>query len=302
MRQFAIKEGRYASTHFELERKGIIVIRLLRLCPFLVLLASAALLTGCADQPPQPPGELKIEDIKEGTGPGAKVGDILYLNYVGTLAGGREFDSNQDKDRPFPVTLGFSSLIKGFTAGLKGMKVGGKRRITIPPDLGYGERGAPPKIPPNATLVFEVDLVKLETPKDTPPSAPAPKVAKKEGKMTTLTSGLKYEDLKVGTGQEAKAGDRVHVHYTGWLTNGTKFDSSVDRGQPFTFPLGRGRVIKGWDEGVAGMKIGGKRKLFIPPDLGYGARGTPDGTIPPNADLVFEVELLGINLTAHLGS
>jgi FKBP-type peptidyl-prolyl cis-trans isomerase FkpA len=110
-------------------------------------------------------------------------------------------------------------------------------------------------------------------------------------KMTD--SGLKYEDLAIGDGDTAEAGQQVTVHYTGWLTDGSKFDSSVDRNQPFDFALGRGMVIRGWDEGVAGMKVGGKRKLTIPPQLGYGAQGA-GGVIPPNAVLVFEVELLGI--------
>lgn len=115
---------------------------------------------------------------------------------------------------------------------------------------------------------------------------------------TTTVSGLEYEDVNVGTGAEAKAGDHVSVHYTGWLRNadgsaGTKFDSSKDRGDPFEFPLGAGHVIKGWDEGVQGMKIGGVRKLIIPAALGYGARGA-GGVIPPNATLIFEVELLGV--------
>lgn len=112
--------------------------------------------------------------------------------------------------------------------------------------------------------------------------------------MTQTPSGLKYEELVVGEGPAAKAGDTVQVHYTGWLTDNTKFDSSVDRNQPFDFPLGAGHVIKGWDEGVAGMQVGGKRKLNIPPELGYGARGA-GGVIPPNATLIFEVELLAIN-------
>jgi FKBP-type peptidyl-prolyl cis-trans isomerase FkpA len=110
---------------------------------------------------------------------------------------------------------------------------------------------------------------------------------------TTTASGLIIEELIVGGGASAAAGQKVSVHYTGWLTNGTKFDSSKDRREAFVFPLGKGHVIKGWDEGVAGMKVGGKRKLTIPPALGYGARGAA-GVIPPNATLVFEVELLDV--------
>ena len=107
-------------------------------------------------------------------------------------------------------------------------------------------------------------------------------------------SGLVIEELVVGGGAVAAAGQKVSVHYTGWLTDGSKFDSSKDRGEPFAFPLGRGQVIRGWDEGVSGMKVGGKRKLTIPPGLGYGARGA-GGVIPPNATLVFEVELLAVS-------
>ena len=116
---------------------------------------------------------------------------------------------------------------------------------------------------------------------------------KVEGDPTKTRSGLEYWDIKVGTGDTAVAGKPVRVHYTGWLTDGKKFDSSVDRGQPFVFPLGAGQVIKGWDEGVAGMKIGGKRQLRIPPELGYGPRGA-GGVIPPNATLIFDVELIGV--------
>jgi FKBP-type peptidyl-prolyl cis-trans isomerase len=112
--------------------------------------------------------------------------------------------------------------------------------------------------------------------------------------IVQTVTGLGYVDLVEGTGAKAAAGDSVTVHYTGWLKDGSKFDSSVDRGQPFAFALGRGRVIKGWDEGVATMKVGGKRRLIIPAHLGYGDQGAA-GVIPPGATLVFEVELLGID-------
>lgn len=112
-------------------------------------------------------------------------------------------------------------------------------------------------------------------------------------KTVTTKDGLKYVDQSVGKGPQPKRGDRVRVHYTGTLTDGKKFDSSRDRNEPFVFTLGEGQVIKGWDEGVAGMRVGGKRRLIVPPQLGYGAQGA-GGVIPPNATLIFDVELLGI--------
>ncbi|OQY66686.1 MAG: peptidylprolyl isomerase [Polyangiaceae bacterium UTPRO1] len=123
--------------------------------------------------------------------------------------------------------------------------------------------------------------------------APAGKTDTMAENLETAPSGLQYVDLKVGTGASPQTGQTAVVHYTGWLVDGKKFDSSKDRGQPFSFALGRGQVIKGWDEGVATMKVGGVRKLVIPPDLAYGARGA-GGVIPPNATLTFEVELLEV--------
>ena len=148
--------------------------------------------------------------------------------------------------------------------------------------------------------IFSACTKKAETPTTSTTTAPpagsgAPTTGDApSGAETKLPSGLAYTEMKVGTGTEAKTGKRVHVHYTGWLqSNNQKFDSSLDRGQPFVFELGKGMVIKGWDEGVVGMKEGGKRKLVIPPDLGYGAQGA-GGVIPPNATLVFEVELIKV--------
>lgn len=127
-----------------------------------------------------------------------------------------------------------------------------------------------------------------------PSSSSASSPAKVNGQPTTTASGLQYWDIVVGTGATATPRSMVRVHYSGFLTNGEKFDSSRDRGEPFSFPLGAGQVIKGWDEGVAGMKVGGQRQLRIPPELGYGAAGA-GGAIPPNATLIFDVELLGVD-------
>jgi len=212
---------------------------------------------------------LIIEELVVGEGAVAKAGDRTVVHYTGWLTDGTKFDSSKDRNDPFTFSLGRRQVIGGWDEGVQGMKVGGARKLTIPPELGYGERGAGDDIPPNATLVFEVELLEV------------------------IESGLIIEDLVVGDGAEAAVGDRVVVHYTGWLTNGTKFDSSKDRNDPFTFALGYRQVISGWDEGVQGMKVGGTRKLTIPPDLGYGTRGA-GGVIPPNATLVFEVELLDL--------
>lgn len=137
------------------------------------------------------------------------------------------------------------------------------------------------------------DTARDSSPSGKPSLAPAKPSASHGDKEKELPGGLKYEDLEVGKGDEAKTGDKVSVHYTGWLVNNKKFDSSLDRGQPFDVTLGQGGVIKGWDQGIPGMKVGGKRKLIIPPNLAYGETGQPP-TIPGNATLIFQVELLGI--------
>ena len=141
-------------------------------------------------------------------------------------------------------------------------------------------------------LAAVVVLAQSTARKAAAPGTTAPSKVTGDGVRTP--SGLVYWDIRVGTGTAAKEGSRVRVHYTGWLANGKKFDSSVDAGTPFDFRIGDGEVIKGWEEGVTGMRIGGKRQLRIPPALGYGDDGTPDGTIPPKANLIFDIQLLGV--------
>jgi peptidylprolyl isomerase len=231
---------------------------------------------------------LQYIEIQAGDGPAPQTGQIVAVNYIGTLEDGTEFDNSYTRGEPIRFALGRGLVIPGWDEGIAMMKVGGKAKLIIPPDLAYGDQGAGGVIPPNATLIFEVELLSAE-----PGSPDAPTEVNASDYVTT-DSGLKYYDLQAGDGAAAEAGKQVSVHYTGWLTDGTKFDSSIDRGEPFSFVLGAGNVIPGWDEGVVGMKVGGKRQLVIPPQLAYGESGA-GGVIPPNATLIFEVELLSVN-------
>ncbi len=230
---------------------------------------------------------LQYIEIQEGDGPNPQPGEIVAVHYRGTLEDGTEFDNSYDRGEPITFALGQGRVIRGWDEGIALLKVGGKAKLIIPPDLAYGESGVEGVIPPNSTLTFEVELISIS------PGAPEAPTEVEEAEYVTTDSGLKYADLEVGDGPTPEKGQTVSVHYTGWLEDGTKFDSSLDRGQPFSFVLGEGRVIRGWDEGVATMKVGGKRQLVIPPELAYGERGA-GGVIPPNATLIFDVELLEV--------
>ena len=225
---------------------------------------------------------LKYIDEVIGTGKTPQAGDRVKVHYTGTLEDGTKFDSSHDRNQPFEFPLGVGRVIKGWDEGVATMQEGGKRKLIIPPELGYGERSAG-SIPPNSTLFFDVELIEvMEKFVDIDFSLP--------GREEVTKSGLRMIIHKEGNGEIPLPGQTVTVHYTGLLENGNQFDSSVDRGQPFRFPLGQGRVIKGWDEAIALMSKGEKRTLIIPPQLAYGERGRPQ--IPPNSTLIFEVELI----------
>ncbi len=231
---------------------------------------------------------LHYTEIERGDGPAPEPGDIVTIHYIAWLEDGTELDNSYDTGQPASFILGQEMVIKGWDEGIAMMKQGGKAELVVPPELALGETGSGDgMVPPNATLVFEIELISVQG------GAPEAPTTVEEADYMTTDSGLKYHDFVVGEGASPETGQSVTVHYTGWLEDGTKFDSSLDRGQPFTFTIGMGQVIAGWDEGVATMKVGGKRQLVIPSELGYGEQGA-GSVIPPNATLIFEVELLGV--------
>lgn len=229
------------------------------------------------------PNRLVTRDIAIGTGTQAGVGDVLEVNYVGALlSDGTEFDASWNRSQTFFVPIGMGAVIPGWDQGIVGMREGGRRVLITPPDLAYGSSGAGSSIPPDATLVFVVDLVAILDLQ--PPAIPEP---------TEVGALLEVEDLVVGTGDPVESGDTVTVHYLGTLTDGTVFDASWRRGMPFTTTIGVGMVIPGWDQGIVGMREGGRRLLKIPSDLAYGERGS-GAAIPPDTPLLFVVDLIRI--------
>jgi peptidylprolyl isomerase len=216
----------------------------------------------------KPAPKVEMTDLVVGTGAEAKSGMNLKVNYTGTLTNGTVIDSSAGSE-PAEFVLNPGQVMPGWEQGLPGMKVGGTRVLTIPAELAYGSQGTA-QIPPDSTLIYVFELLDVQA---------APQV--------------KIEDIQVGTGAAAVPGATLTVNYTGTLADGTVFDSSYSRNEPFTLQLGAGQVIPGWEQGLEGMKVGGKRKLTIPPSLGYGAQGAGN-VIPPNATLIFEVELLDV--------
>jgi peptidylprolyl isomerase len=198
-----------------------------------------------------------------GDGKLVEAGDMVVVDYEGFLEDGTKFDSSVERGQTFSFQVGLGNVIPGWDEGLIGMRVGGMRKLTIPPALAYGEAGAGELIPPNATLSFDVTVVGVVI--------------------------LQVEDLVVGEGPAAGPGNTVTVEYTAWFDDGTQLDSSAESG-PLSFILGGGQIIPGLDEGIQGMQVGGKRLITIPPEFAFGAQGAGN-VIPPNTTLIFEVDL-----------
>jgi peptidylprolyl isomerase len=230
---------------------------------------------------------LQYIEVMPGSGPQPQPGEIVTVHYTGKLADGTKFDSSYDRGEPIRFPLGQGMVIAGWEEGIGMMNKGGEATLIIPPDLAYGDAGFDSIVPANATLTFDVELV------DISPGSPAAPTEVDEAAYTVNEQGLKVVDLVTGDGPAIRNGQLVVAHYTGWLEDGTKFDSSIDRNEPFTFNLGMGQVIPGMDLGVRDMTVGSVRQLVIPPELAYGAEGA-GGVIPPNATLIFEIELLEI--------
>ncbi len=231
---------------------------------------------------------IEIFDEKEGAGTELHTGMELAFHYTGWLSNGHKFGSSKDLGKPSKVVLGMGKLVKGLEFGLESLKQGGVRWLRLSPSMGYGPVSMT-NVPANSTLIFRIQADAVEF--DEELAALVDFFPKTEIiEWLDGPEGLKYFVQKQGSGEPVKAGDIIKAHYTGWLSGGTKFDSSRDRGDPISLELGAGRVIRGWDLGLAGMRPGEKRLLLIPPGLGYGSTGA--GPIPPDATLIFAVEMM----------
>jgi peptidylprolyl isomerase len=231
---------------------------------------------------------------KVGKGEFPKKGDQIEMQYTGYLPDGKKFESSHDRPQAFKFVYKEQPIMPGWEEALGLMKVGGETKVIMPPWLGFGAQGKG-VIPPNATLVFDLELIGISDPaleEKELADAFKTEMADKYPTAKQTKSGLMYIVEKEGNGTHPKNGQTVSVHYTGTLVNGEQFDSSVDRGTPFEFPIGQGRVIKGWDEGIPLASVGGKIKLIIPHWLAYGPNARTG--IPADSHLIFEVEMLEV--------
>jgi len=218
----------------------------------------------------------------------ASVGDTVSVEYSGWLEDGTLFDSSYKRHDSFKFPLGAGRVIKGWDRGVEGMKVGEKRRLVIPAELAYGSRQKG-QIPSNSTLIFDVELIEIMAPRVVPAMSTF-----SDEQYTVTASGLKYVDIVPCSTPNPTSGQMVRAEYTGWLTDGTLFDSSYKRADPIAFPVNTGRVSKGWDEALMSMSVGCRRFVVIPWALAYGEAGRPP-MIPMRAELQFDIELVEID-------
>jgi FKBP-type peptidyl-prolyl cis-trans isomerase len=238
----------------------------------IVVLAALALTAsaGCGERTIPLPSGVKYADLTFGQGVEAKPGDFVEVHYTGSLQSDDTcFESGESKDLPLFRLGSGAAETRGLDEGIVGMKPGGKRKIYVPPALGYADKGRGYLVPPNADLVYEVELRRI-------------------------LAGFKTEDLQDGVEPVAKWNDEVQIRYTGWIKDqGVPFESNLKQEKPFTFRIGQHQAIRGMEAGVVGMQVGSKRRITIPAELAYGNAGNAPA-IPPDSDLVFEVVLEGI--------
>jgi len=236
---------------------------------------------------------------QKGNGAAVQKGHTVKVHYTGKLLDGTVFDSSVERGEPLEFPIGMGRVIPGWDEGIPLFAIGGKGTLYIPSALAYGSRGFPGSIPANSVLIFDIEVIDAFDPAVAEAKAKVDSEAKIQAylqekglKASKTESGLYYVIETPGNGAKPTAGQTVSVHYTGKFTDGKEFDSSIGRGEPITFPLGQGRVIKGWDEGLTYFAKGGKGMLIIPPHLGYGSAAR--GPIPANSVLVFDVEMVEI--------
>lgn len=231
---------------------------------------------------------VQYADIEVGEGPAVEsAGITVSVHYTAYLVDGTAFDSTDDRGEP--ASLALRNVFPGMARGVEGMRVGGTRKIIIPPELGFGAQQVHPAVPANATLIFDVELLDIVDYESVPDELPGEPV---DVEPVELDDNLVIYDLEVGDGDVLNDVDEtITIHYTGYLTDASSFDSSRQRGEPMTTPLAN--LIPGWQQGLLGMREGGTRKLVIPYPLAYGESGRPP-TIPPRATLIFDIELVEI--------
>jgi peptidylprolyl isomerase len=232
---------------------------------------------------------LQVEVYEKGDGILPQMGQKVSVHYKGMLEDGKVFDESFSRGEPITFQIGIGQVIPGWDKGIGQLSKGAKAKLTIPSNLAYGareQRG----IPANSTLIFEVEVMDIQ---DGPKPIAHESWSTDGLEMKTTQSGLQYYVIEEGSGAKTEPGKMVSVHYHGMLEDGTKFDSSFERGEPIEFPLGVGQVIPGWDEGISLLNVGSKAKLIIPSFLAYGERGA-GGVIPPNATLIFDVEVVAV--------